>query len=123
MATTKKFNIVVLLTVIWFCLLLGFILSSGTAAKVGSNSLFPFALILFAFFPLYPLYRFAKRWPHLTLGIFMLGLCLLLTSVVAFAHYLLNFNGSWVQAMFDLSEILCVASSVLFVWQAARKHG
>ena len=123
MAPTKKFTIAAVLMVIWLCLSLWLILAPGSAARVGSNPLFPYGVILFASLPLYPLYRLSKKWPKLSLGIFMLGSCLLLTSVVAFLHYLLNFNGSWVQAMFALSEILGVASSVLFVWQAARKHG
>jgi len=123
MAKARTFTIVVVLTVIWLCLLLGLILAPASAAAVGSSLLLPFGLVLFAFLPLYPLYTLARKWPHLSLGIFMVGSCLLLTSVVAFAHYLLKLDGSWVQAMFEVSEILFAASGVLFVWQAARRRG
>jgi len=120
---TKRLTIVVVLTAIWLCLLLGMILVPGSAAEVGNSSVFPFAMILFACLPLYPLYSLARKWPHLTIGIFMVGVCLVLTSVVVIAHYLLKLNGSWIEATFTLSEVLFIASSALFVWQAVRRRG
>jgi hypothetical protein len=108
--------------VVLACTLLWLALASGGAARVGSNPLFPLVLALFAFSPLYPLYRFSKRWPRFRLGIVILMAGLLLTLVVAFVHYLLHLDGCWVQATFEFSEILCVLSSLLLVWQAARRH-
>jgi len=122
MATTRSLIIVILLTVIWLCILVWLVLASGSATKIGSNSLFPFAIGVFALLPLYPLYGVAKRWPRFRLGIVMLMAGLLLTLVVALSHYVLHLEGSWVQGMFSLSEILCVLSSLLLVWQAARGH-
>jgi len=117
MPTTKSFILVIFLTLIWMGILMWLVLASGTAAKVGSNSFFPVVLGVFALLPLYPLYRFAKRWPRFRLGIVVLMAGLLLTLAVVFSHYVLHLDGSWVQGMFSLSEILCVLSSLLFVWQ------
>jgi hypothetical protein len=124
MTTTRGFIGVIVTTVIWMCLLLWLVLPFGNAAsKVGSNPLFPFVLGAFAVLPLYPLYRLARRWPRLFSGILTLAACLLLTLVVSILHYALHLESPWVQRMFDLSQILCVASSLLLVWQAARRHG
>lgn len=109
-----------LLTVLLGCFLLWLTLTSG-AATVVTSPFFPFAIAVFSLLPLYPLYLLAKRWPRFALGIVMLVAGLLLSAVVAFVHYFLHLDGSWVQVMFNLSEILCVLSSLAFVWQAARR--
>lgn len=124
MAMTKRSVIVIaMLIAVWMSMLLWLALPSNNAAsKIGSNPLFPLVLTLLALLPLYPLYRLAKAWPQLFWGILALAACLLLTLIVGILHYALHIENALVERMFDLSQVLCLASSLLLVWQAAKKR-
>lgn len=123
MAMMRTSVLIVLLTTVWLCILLWLLLPFNNAAsQIGSNALFPFVLALLALLPLYPLYRLAKTWPHLFWGILALAACLLLTLIVGILHYALHIENPVVERMLDLSQALSVASSLLLVWQAARRH-
>ncbi len=122
MAKTKSFVLVTLIFAVWECILLWLVLHPGSAAKVGSNALFPFLLLSFAVVPLYPLYRLAKKWPRFSLGILAVAACLLVTLAAGFFYYVLHFDNLWIERLFDLSQALCLVSGLLLAWQATRKH-
>ena len=122
MAKTKSFVLVMLIVAVWECILLWLVLHPGSATKVGSNALFPFLLPPFLVLPLYSLYRLVETWPRFRSGIVLLVLSVFLTVVFAFLHYTFQMDNSWVQRMFDLSQILFVVGNLLLVWQATRRH-
>lgn len=123
MAKTKGFVVVMAISAVWECILLWLLVHPGSVARLGNNKLFPFLLMPFALAPVYPLYRLAKRWPRLKWGILSLELSVFLSVAFAFLYYVFRMDNSWVQGMFDLSQVLFIVSSLLLVWQAATRHG
>ena len=121
MATTRGLVITILAGLVLVGLTLWLTLPATNAARLGSNPLFPFVLIL-ALVPLYPLYRLAKRWPHLAYGITVLGMCLLVTLAAGLSYYVFHIDNPFVDHLFDLSQIFCAVGGVLLVWQVARRR-
>jgi hypothetical protein len=121
MVSKRTSFILILITVVWVGMVL-WIIFPFNAGRIGRSPLFPFAMMFFALLPLYPLYRLAKKWPRLSSGIFVLGACLLLTLAIVVLQYVFHVDSPWVQHLLDLSQILCVLSSLLFVWQGLRRH-
>jgi membrane protein YdbS with pleckstrin-like domain len=113
----------ILIPAVWLGMILLWVaLPPGSAARIGSSPLFPFVLASLALLPVYPLYRLAKAWPRLFWGILVLGICLLLTLNIIILQYAFHIDNAWVNRMLDLSQVLCVVSSLLFIWQGVRKR-
>jgi len=94
--------------------------SSNHSHDFGNSPIFLSFILIFSILPVYPLYRFARRWSSLRTGLIMVIGCLLLTLSLAVAHYLLRMEGPWIDGMLNVTECFFFFSCCVLVWQSAR---
>lgn len=118
----RKPTVIVILGALGVCALPWLLRVHGNAAKIVTHPLVPFAVVFFALFPLYPLYRLANEWPRLRLGIVIIAANALLCGALAFLYFGLHLDNVWVNWMFELSQVLLIGGCLLLAWQGARSH-
>jgi hypothetical protein len=121
MASRKRTLLLMLLIFVGWTLL-ALIFAVLGVHKIGSSPIFPVAVVVLTFFPLYPLYRLAVQWPRFRLGLVSAMAGLLASAVAAIAHYFLRIDEPWVDLLLTLGEILFFISSVLLAWQGLRSR-
>ena len=113
---TKNHRISIIL-VVWIAVLAWFSISSQ---HLGQNTPLLMVLALAGVAPLYPLYRLAKRWPSLLVGITLVAAVGPIASAYIVAHYLLGVNSVWLERISDLNEWLLISACILLAWGGAK---
>jgi|ERR1035437_746485 hypothetical protein len=113
-----RLALVLLVGLACFSLLTWLIFSPNITESLGKSRVFPFGVALLSLVPLYPLYRLAKKWPRFSVAIALLVAGLVLTLIFVIAEYALHIENEWVHDLLNVSEILFLLCSILFVWKA-----
>lgn len=122
MARKKILVFVITSAFVLGCAFVWLVVAQNRVEKIGSSTLFPLVIAVLALCPLYPLYRFAKRWPRLRIGLVMVIGCLMVILLLTITHELLHLDSPWIHTMSNIAEILCFLSSLVLVWQGLRRH-
>jgi len=66
-------------------------------------------------------YYVARKHPHFTIGLGVLGVGVVLVSVCNVAGLVLHVDGAWLDRMMNLGQAFCCLAPLMFIWQAMRK--
>lgn len=122
MARKKILVLLITLAFVLGCAFVWLVVAQNRLEKVENRTPFPFVIAVLALCPLYPLYRLAKKWPRLRIGLVMVIGCLVVTLLLTIAHELFHLDGPWIHTMSNIAELLCFLGSLVLAWQGLSRH-
>ena len=117
----RRLWIVLSAAIIWSALLIWLILKPNLLYAIAQNGTLFFVLACAGILPICFYYPLAKRLPHFAIGLAVIAIGLVLTSVYFMACYVFNFKNVWIDGIYYLSRALIPLGGLIFILQAAKK--